>query len=129
MEEDDEPGGDEESFTEMDGALPHYPSGRLKPQFVVPAPQRLVLERQLNKSILIGWLPPDVVLGSLESYQVSRKLADLKCQNLHQTTVCIALKRNEFLKHTVLRRLVCVQFSCRASQSAFFFIRSIPTVR
>ncbi|OQR69342.1 RIMS-binding protein 2-like [Tropilaelaps mercedesae] len=70
MEEDDEPGGDEESFTEMDGALPHYPSGRPKPQFVVPAPQRLVLERQLNKSILIGWLPPDVVLGSLESYQV-----------------------------------------------------------
>lgn len=71
MEEDDEPGGDEESFTEMEGALPHYPSGRPKPQFVVPAPQRLVLERQLNKSILIGWLPPDVVLGSLESYQVA----------------------------------------------------------
>ncbi|XP_064461008.1 RIMS-binding protein 2-like isoform X3 [Ornithodoros turicata] len=38
--------------------------------FPVPPPQRLVLERQLNKSILIGWLPPDVVLSSLESYQV-----------------------------------------------------------
>lgn len=70
MEEDDEPGGDEESFTEMDGALPHYHSGRPRTDFTVPPPMRLVLERQLNKSILIGWLPPEVVLGSLESYQV-----------------------------------------------------------
>ncbi|XP_037513220.2 LOW QUALITY PROTEIN: peripheral-type benzodiazepine receptor-associated protein 1-like [Rhipicephalus sanguineus] len=38
--------------------------------FPVPPPQRLVLERQLNKSVLIGWLPPDVVLGSLEAYHV-----------------------------------------------------------
>ncbi|KAG0410954.1 hypothetical protein HPB47_011929, partial [Ixodes persulcatus] len=38
--------------------------------FPVPPPQRLVMERQLIKSVLIGWLPPDVVLGSLEAYHV-----------------------------------------------------------
>lgn len=36
----------------------------------VPPPQRLVLERQLNKSILIGWLHPQAAKGTIVSYQV-----------------------------------------------------------
>ncbi|XP_076641762.1 RIMS binding protein isoform X6 [Halictus rubicundus] len=35
----------------------------------VPAPQHLTLERQLNKSVLIGWTPPDNT-HQLESYHV-----------------------------------------------------------
>ncbi|CAL1288969.1 unnamed protein product [Larinioides sclopetarius] len=36
----------------------------------VPAPTRLVLERQLNKSILIGWCLPDAPRGAVEAYHV-----------------------------------------------------------
>ncbi|XP_057342232.1 RIMS-binding protein 3-like isoform X2 [Microplitis mediator] len=36
---------------------------------LVPAPQHLTLERQLNKSVLIGWTPPDNQI-QLESYHV-----------------------------------------------------------
>lgn len=36
----------------------------------VPPPQRLVLEKQLNKSILISWLHPQAAKGSIVSYQV-----------------------------------------------------------
>ena len=36
---------------------------------VVPAPQHLTLERQLNKSVLIGWTPPDNQ-QQIESYHV-----------------------------------------------------------
>ncbi|GFR28038.1 RIMS-binding protein 2 [Trichonephila clavata] len=36
----------------------------------VPPPTRLVLERQLNKSILIGWCPPDAPRGTAEAYHV-----------------------------------------------------------
>ncbi|XP_071447128.1 uncharacterized protein [Hetaerina americana] len=37
---------------------------------IVPAPKQLTLERQLNKSILIGWNPPDCPPGTIESYHV-----------------------------------------------------------
>lgn len=38
---------------------------------LVPPPVQLTLERQLNKSILIGWNPPpDAPPGSIESYHV-----------------------------------------------------------
>lgn len=36
---------------------------------VVPAPQHLTLERQMNKSVLIGWTPPDIS-HQIESYHV-----------------------------------------------------------
>ncbi|XP_076369320.1 RIMS-binding protein 2-like isoform X4 [Tachypleus tridentatus] len=36
----------------------------------VPPPQRLILERQLNKSILIGWLPPEGSTGNIQMYHV-----------------------------------------------------------
>lgn len=36
----------------------------------VQPPQRLILERQLNKSILIGWLHPQATKGTIVSYQV-----------------------------------------------------------
>ncbi|XP_055929859.1 RIMS-binding protein 2-like isoform X1 [Argiope bruennichi] len=36
----------------------------------VPPPQRLILERQMNKSLLIGWVPPDVKPGKIEGYHV-----------------------------------------------------------
>lgn len=36
----------------------------------MPPPTRLVLERQLNKSILIGWCPPDAPRGTAEAYHV-----------------------------------------------------------
>ncbi|XP_013782943.1 RIMS-binding protein 2-like [Limulus polyphemus] len=36
----------------------------------VQPPQRLILERQLNKSILIGWLPPEGPLGDIQMYHV-----------------------------------------------------------
>ncbi|XP_022245489.1 RIMS-binding protein 2-like isoform X3 [Limulus polyphemus] len=36
----------------------------------VPPPQRLILERQLNKSILIGWLPPEGAKGNIKMYHV-----------------------------------------------------------
>lgn len=37
----------------------------------VPAPQHLSLEKQLNKSVLIGWTPPDPPGNQLvESYHV-----------------------------------------------------------
>lgn len=36
----------------------------------VPPPQRLILERQMNKSLLIGWVPPDVPPGKIEGYHV-----------------------------------------------------------
>ncbi|KAG8236803.1 hypothetical protein J437_LFUL014069 [Ladona fulva] len=37
---------------------------------LVPAPKQLTLERQLNKSILIGWNPPECPPGTIESYHV-----------------------------------------------------------
>jgi len=41
------------------------------PDFLsVPAPRQLTLERQLNKSILIGWTPPDCPPGHIEMYHV-----------------------------------------------------------
>ena len=36
----------------------------------MPAPRQLTLERQLNKSILIGWTPPDCPPGQIEMYHV-----------------------------------------------------------
>lgn len=36
----------------------------------VAPPQRLMLERQLNKSILIGWLHPQAAKGTIVSYQI-----------------------------------------------------------
>jgi len=36
---------------------------------LVPAPQHLTLERQLNKSVLIGWTAPEN-MHQLESYHV-----------------------------------------------------------
>merc|ERR1719336_3255064 len=36
----------------------------------VPPPKQLTLERQLNKSILIGWNPPDCPPGIIEMYHV-----------------------------------------------------------
>ena len=38
--------------------------------FAVPAPRQLTLERQLNKSILIGWTAPDCPPGQIEMYHV-----------------------------------------------------------
>ncbi|XP_031331242.1 RIMS-binding protein 2 isoform X3 [Photinus pyralis] len=38
---------------------------------IIPAPRNLTLERQLNKSVLIGWTAPDVGPGNqIESYHV-----------------------------------------------------------
>ncbi|XP_065571369.1 peripheral-type benzodiazepine receptor-associated protein 1-like isoform X4 [Artemia franciscana] len=37
---------------------------------LVPPPRQLTLERQLNKSILIGWNPPEVPSGTIEMYHV-----------------------------------------------------------
>ncbi|XP_069684047.1 RIMS-binding protein 2 isoform X8 [Periplaneta americana] len=37
---------------------------------LVPAPKQLTLERQLNKSVLIGWNPPDAQPGTIDSYHV-----------------------------------------------------------
>lgn len=37
---------------------------------LVPAPQHLTLERQLNKSVLIGWTAPQENSHHLESYHV-----------------------------------------------------------
>jgi RIMS-binding protein 2 len=37
---------------------------------LVPAPKQLTLERQLNKSVLIGWNPPDAPPGAIDSYHV-----------------------------------------------------------
>jgi RIMS-binding protein 2 len=37
---------------------------------LVPAPKQLTLERQLNKSVLIGWTQPECPPGSIESYHV-----------------------------------------------------------
>ena len=36
----------------------------------VPAPKHLTLERQLNKSILISWTPPDAYYSQIEMYHV-----------------------------------------------------------
>lgn len=36
----------------------------------VPPPQRLILERQLNKSILISWLHPQATKGTIVSYHI-----------------------------------------------------------
>ena len=38
--------------------------------WLVPAPRQLTLERQLNKSILIGWTSPDCPPGQIEMYHV-----------------------------------------------------------
>ncbi|CAL8082490.1 unnamed protein product [Orchesella dallaii] len=40
------------------------------PEKQVPPPVQLTLERQLNKSILIGWNPPDCPHGTVDCYQV-----------------------------------------------------------
>lgn len=37
---------------------------------LVPAPRHLTLERQLNKSILISWSPPDAPPNHIEMYHV-----------------------------------------------------------
>lgn len=37
---------------------------------LVPAPRNLTLERQLNKSVLIGWTAPDGPGNQIESYHV-----------------------------------------------------------
>nr|XP_027233664.1 peripheral-type benzodiazepine receptor-associated protein 1-like [Penaeus vannamei] len=45
--------------------------GKLLSRPEIPPPVQLTLERQLNKSILIGWNPPpDAPPGSIESYHV-----------------------------------------------------------
>ena len=44
--------------------------GLTSPFFAVPAPRQLTLERQLNKSILIGWTSPDCPPGQIEMYHV-----------------------------------------------------------
>lgn len=36
----------------------------------VPPPKRLILERQLHKSILLSWLPPDCPKSYIENYQI-----------------------------------------------------------
>lgn len=36
----------------------------------VPAPKHLTLERQLNKSILISWTPPESYFSQIEMYHV-----------------------------------------------------------
>ena len=36
----------------------------------VPAPRHLTLERQLNKSILISWSPPEAYHNQIEMYHV-----------------------------------------------------------
>lgn len=36
----------------------------------VPPPQRLILERQLHKSVLIGWLHPDCPRALIDHYQI-----------------------------------------------------------
>ena len=41
-----------------------------RPFFAVPAPRHLTLERQLNKSILISWNPPDTYQNHIEMYHV-----------------------------------------------------------
>jgi RIMS-binding protein 2 len=37
---------------------------------LVPPPKQLTLERQLNKSILIGWNAPDCPPGTIDCYHV-----------------------------------------------------------
>ncbi|ROT62436.1 RIMS-binding protein 2 [Penaeus vannamei] len=50
---------------------PPVPVADLFFSVLVPPPVQLTLERQLNKSILIGWNPPpDAPPGSIESYHV-----------------------------------------------------------
>ncbi|XP_046385194.1 uncharacterized protein LOC124155432 isoform X2 [Ischnura elegans] len=56
---------DEEGLSEQIGEGPD-----LFFSVLVPAPKQLTLERQLNKSILIGWNPPDCPPGTIESYHV-----------------------------------------------------------
>ena len=37
---------------------------------LVPAPRQLTLERQLNKSIVIGWTAPEAAAGTVDCYHV-----------------------------------------------------------
>jgi len=37
---------------------------------LVAPPQRLILERQLHKSVLIGWLHPECPKSIIESFQI-----------------------------------------------------------
>ncbi|KAB7495452.1 RIMS-binding protein 2, partial [Armadillidium nasatum] len=52
-------------------SVPKIWSGAQRKAKTVPPPVQLTLERQLNKSILIGWNPPpDCPPGTIESYHV-----------------------------------------------------------
>ena len=37
---------------------------------LVPAPRQLTLERQLNKSVVIGWSAPEAPAGTVDCYHV-----------------------------------------------------------
>lgn len=37
---------------------------------IVPPPQRLIVERQLHKSVLIGWLHPECPRTMIDHYQI-----------------------------------------------------------
>ena len=49
---------------------PANPRSKIFFSFAVPAPRHLTLERQLNKSILISWSPPETYYGQIEMYHV-----------------------------------------------------------
>ncbi|XP_063218696.1 uncharacterized protein LOC134528958 [Bacillus rossius redtenbacheri] len=58
---------DDESLSEQTGEPPE----QLFFSVLVPAPKQLTLERQLNKSVLIGWNhPPEAPPGAIDSYHV-----------------------------------------------------------
>lgn len=73
---------DEDNLSELDGSDIHIPGTSFLSEslsllrlilhfFAAPSPpQRLTLERQLNKSILIAWLPPEGSADAVDSYQV-----------------------------------------------------------
>lgn len=51
--------------------LIHFTAHDLMFSVLVPAPRHLTLERQLNKSVLIGWTPPEPPgCHQIESYHV-----------------------------------------------------------
>ncbi|XP_037796181.1 uncharacterized protein LOC119591500 [Penaeus monodon] len=70
IEEEEETLGEHERRLLVQGKLLSRPEN-LFFSVLVPPPVQLTLERQLNKSILIGWNPPpDAPPGSIESYHV-----------------------------------------------------------
>ena len=86
----------------------------------MPAPRQLTLERQLNKSILIGWTSPDCPPGQIEMYHVyvdgflrTTVRSTDKTKALVEGVDGARVSQRLFITHLNFAQAICVLFTTR----------------